>query len=804
MRVLACSRSRAARPSARLLAPLLRQVGLAAPSLGLFPTVEEGLSDSGLQRLPKDAEHATAVSPTTSFVELHVLPGGWMDHHRADGRLADGQSGGDVQNASFVGVALDALGTDAKLDADVASEAASPGIMRREEARVAAAQRPAGAVAATLPTRRWRRRASTSSGVPRAAVLLEAGQESTSEGPQQPVMDGAVEIVRPAQTKSEQIKLEALSEECVFEKPTASCMERFGSYGIRRLFTEDWEGVTELGYLSTRWMSHPQVQERRLFEMTFPGAANAGAYMIDSGNVTGSMYGVVAQSMNVYEQLCLGARYLDVKVGWSPTEQAVWTSNTVIMVPFAKVMQDIKRFLTEFERELVILHVRKDAHAQDTGITYLKEQELNRSAVPGETVHRVVECEMKEMLGTYQNLRKLPAAEPMENPLIGSLTQIGVRLLYFYETQQVLCTGLENCKSTPGWYANSTGGAPFAFGQPMPIGTRSIVEGNATVMEPGCIQQSRGFTKSDHTDALVRNLREYNKLLQQKATEIRPRCFPRDAVIPPLEKPPIFYTLDATIDITPAERKKQQERMRGVKTIFTRGEGFSPKTEAERVNYVLLTWWLRQKNEDEYTRPNAILTEFTAPVVNLRIIEAMQKRVDCNIAVYCKASGSCWAHTLLIKKEDSCVREDEMEMILRNRAERWRWSALWLIFIMVPCCFCCYVACCFGSLWWSNKQLKMATSLAAEMITGEEDMVKCEKCGMPLESKFCSACGAERPSPKEDPDAGEGREGGGFSSSSKGTGMNKGKSKDSEQAPPQATTTEPPVKKGGFFGGRAP
>merc|ERR1719253_128925 len=193
------------------------------------------------------------------------------------------------------------------------------------------------------------------------AGLTQKG-ESLKEDPAEVKTDGIVTVVSPAQSDSEMSKLEELTEECMHEEPTAECMEKFGSYGIRRLYTESWDNVKSLGYRRQGWMSHPGVQKRKLFEVTLPGSANSGTYAItqDAQVEKGTApYGVVAQNFDFYHQLELGIRAFDIKVAYSPENKLVYISHGALMIPVATVLRDMRRFLEEHEREVVVLDVTK-------------------------------------------------------------------------------------------------------------------------------------------------------------------------------------------------------------------------------------------------------------------------------------------------------------------------------------------------------------------------------------------------------------------------------------------------------------
>merc|ERR1719272_998883 len=287
-----------------------------------------------------------------------------------------------------------------------------------------------------------------------AAASLAADAAGRAE-PADIESDGIVTVVAPVQTSSEQLKLEELTEECMQDEPTAECMEKFGSYGVRRLYTESWDSVKKLGYRRPGWMSHPEVQKRKLFDLTLPGTVSSGTYAItgeDAAAAGVSPYGVVSQNFDFYQQLDLGIRMFDIRVAYSSENNLVYISHGALMVPLATALKDIRRFLEEHEREVIVLDMRKDENSDASHLKPLNEEESTNTRVPGQLVHEAVQCELKEMLATYPVLAKLPGNEMAENPTIGGLTDIGARVLYFWDSQQVLCTSFTECVRTPGWY----------------------------------------------------------------------------------------------------------------------------------------------------------------------------------------------------------------------------------------------------------------------------------------------------------------------------------------------------------------
>jgi hypothetical protein len=579
------------------------------------------------------------------------------------------------------------------------------------------------------------------------AAMLEVSSKGhmmvRRDEPAQVIADGAVTLVEPAKSNSEETKLEELTEECMHTEPTAECMEKFGSYGIRKLYTESWANVGSLGYRRPGWMSHPNVQKKKLFEVTLPGTANSGTYAInpDDPNFESEAinpYGIVSQNFDFYQQLDLGIRYFQIKVAYNAENSLVYVSHGTLMVPLATCLRDVRRFLEEHEREVVVLDISKDLKADASHLKALNDEEGDAARIPGQLVHEAVKCEMKEMLATYAALSQLPTTEQAENPRIGALTDIKAPVVYFYESQQVLCANHEECLRTPGWYPadKRLGGVQLPFGPPFALGTRVNATGSketARIIEPMCRTRSGEYTKTDNPEILMKKLSEWSDDMPGKTQENgqRPACFAAGGKFPTIHKPTIWYTLDAFVTQTQQEHDVQLDRMRGVKAIYTRGEGYTVKTDAERTNYILLSWFLKKGNQRTFTSPNAILVEFAgaASMPIIRIIEAEQGRPECGWAVHCKESGSCWADTLL-GPEDECWPEEIVMNRLKVHADGVTTDFSWIYYVTIAIVSAVVGACLLGVLrylvkaFWGGKKASKksagAEKLAENTAEGKE------------------------------------------------------------------------------------
>jgi len=242
------------------------------------------------------------------------------------------------------------------------------------------------------------------------------------------------------------------------------------------------------------------------------------------------------------------------------------------------------------------------------------------------------------------------------------------------------------------------------------------------MIEPACHTHSRTFTKTDQPEQLLSKIKIYTNDMAAKTLESRPKCFPASAPLPKLHEPTLFYTIDAFVVSTPEEQALQSDRMRGVKAIYTRGEGFTVKTDAERTNYLILNWLLKKDNREVYSKPNAIMFEFAgaAYMPILRIIEAQQMRPDCGWAIYCKDSGSCWADTLL-DSTDTCLDEAKVLAKLKEHADVKEDDTAWILYLTlfgVSAILCCGLATCGG---YVAQMLNPKKPKEAEQGFGEDD-----------------------------------------------------------------------------------
>ncbi|KAG2429995.1 hypothetical protein HYH02_013823 [Chlamydomonas schloesseri] len=143
------------------------------------------------------------------------------------------------------------------------------------------------------------------------------------------------------------------------------------------------------------WMhdSYELLADRRLDQLLLPGTHDSAAHTLtaeqplgDSASdrflawLAGAFPSAVApwtltQHATVYEQLCAGVRFLDVRVAWSPPQNpggrgaparaagdggAFWCSHTFACQPLKAVLQAVADFLAATTHEVVVLALRPD------------------------------------------------------------------------------------------------------------------------------------------------------------------------------------------------------------------------------------------------------------------------------------------------------------------------------------------------------------------------------------------------------------------------------------------------------------
>ena len=113
-----------------------------------------------------------------------------------------------------------------------------------------------------------------------------------------------------------------------------------------------------------------------LKDLVIPGSHNSGAFFLDQNlevgpdessfvQTLGSMFGKVAksvvhswavtQSLNIYDQLMAGIRYLDLRVALRNKDNQIRVLHGLYGVGIEEVLEDVKRFVVKHPKEIVIL-----------------------------------------------------------------------------------------------------------------------------------------------------------------------------------------------------------------------------------------------------------------------------------------------------------------------------------------------------------------------------------------------------------------------------------------------------------------
>lgn len=562
---------------------------------------------------------------------------------------------------------------------------------------------------------------------PSGSLVLEdanhEGPTTTSTTPDPGIIhDGTADVKFPAVSDTEEIQLEEDSSECLVDTPVVECFEKFGSYGIRRLHTEEWDDIVKLGHQRPDWMSNTNVQRRRLFNLTLPGTHNSGSYDFVGEHAivgVGLAFGIQCQHLSIDRQLELGIRAFDLRISWSFKDDLLYCSHGILTVPLQDVLGQMEAFLESRTKEVIVIQAKVDRMSHKLDERHwqpILDDDKDPSRVPGQLVHEAFSAMFGRMLATYTNLIRLPVGESLANPRISSLVDSGIRVIYFWEGQQVLCTSRTTCQRTPGWTQPWDG---YAFGWPMPLGQRQG-SGGAETMEPACLKDSWSHTVSAHPEWLAKKVKVFAADLSQAVLETRPACYPEGEAVPPLHSPTIFYWVDGVVTLNADEQERARQLLGSAKSLFTRGEGFSIKSAAERANYLLLVWFMKLNSRALFTRPNVIAMDFAMPILVHRIIEAMQEKKDCGWAITCKKTGSCWAMSLSDPRSDTdCMSEDQVMAILQTHADTKGMTLFWKLVLSLFACFVLLtVVLCYRFRWGKRKDLPGGSPAVPEASEG--------------------------------------------------------------------------------------
>jgi len=149
------------------------------------------------------------------------------------------------------------------------------------------------------------------------------------------------------------------------------------------------EGKGELDF--SRWMENLPNEKQLCFlkDLVIPGSHDSGTFFLDQQLEIGpdepasiqnlvSIFGKfaksvlynwsVTQSLNIYQQLKAGIRYLDLRVAYRETDSELRIVHGLYGCPISEILEDIQKFTEEHPKEVVILdfnhfyHMDCEAH----------------------------------------------------------------------------------------------------------------------------------------------------------------------------------------------------------------------------------------------------------------------------------------------------------------------------------------------------------------------------------------------------------------------------------------------------------
>eukprot|EP01053_Blabericola_migrator_P009534 Blabericola_migrator_1__9533@NODE_518_length_7920_cov_188_180568_g396_i0_p4_GENE_NODE_518_length_7920_cov_188_180568_g396_i0NODE_518_length_7920_cov_188_180568_g396_i0_p4_ORF_typecomplete_len354_score46_77PIPLCX/PF00388_19/1e10Varsurf_PPLC/PF03490_13/0_0043Varsurf_PPLC/PF03490_13/2_5e03_NODE_518_length_7920_cov_188_180568_g396_i01901251 len=184
-----------------------------------------------------------------------------------------------------------------------------------------------------------------------------------------------------------------------------------------------------------RWMEGflwPKVKESwRVCDIIFPGSHNSGSACYSG---VGAQWGA-CQKQSVYQQLCLGIRFLDVRVADDVEKNGtLWVSHRFKSCPLEVVLQDLKRFMDENPQEIVGLRIEKDY-----------DRKLSQHGV------NVLDATLSQRFGT-----SIIDAAGAKDFTINELLSQNRRLLLCPRSIDLKKTVRDPCKLFPSWMSTRT------------------------------------------------------------------------------------------------------------------------------------------------------------------------------------------------------------------------------------------------------------------------------------------------------------------------------------------------------------
>jgi len=488
---------------------------------------------------------------------------------------------------------------------------------------------------------------------------------------------------------------------CSLGSPWFTCLLHIGYLGPRRLVSPGLKDAAMLGLLRPSWMADPAVKRQRIFDLTFPGTINSGAYnFYDPRGQTR-----VAQTYDISGQLYIGVRAFDLKISWDDDSEQLIVSNMYLMTPLDEVLYQFRDFLTKFPSEVVMISAEMDPNAEQVTDMYVAPfmlEDNDMTSVPGQGVATALLEVFPTNLSTWFNLQKLPA--PRENPSISELLGVGIRIVYFWKGQQVLCGSLMECASIPGWrrpFDDGTNAIPKYTWQPVPIGVRT--PSNLSV-EPGCIMNSdsiAALSSAQSEEDFADSAKSFLIDPPTQATNNRPTCLPR-CWNPPGE-PPVFGGWPCTAVPIPVIGSPTllywlNAKIPGVDEVPPSWKFWATdaRASAERVNYLVLKTLMNRNMRPSFAKANVIAFSYVHPALVHRIIESNLDSEECGFSVACKITGSCWAMSHLnpnVAINMTCMPDKGVGISMIAYTTNQKVLLVMTFLIMVGSCGCCCFTC---------------------------------------------------------------------------------------------------------------
>lgn len=188
-----------------------------------------------------------------------------------------------------------------------------------------------------------------------------------------------------------------------------------------------------------QWVgTHNSASYQMMGDVSLPGKLN-GAISVDTLATLQKWIGfaqrqlgawILTQEYNVYDQLAMGVRALDLRVAYSERDKQYVYAHTLANARVEDVLEDIKRFLRNYPNEFIIISSKPD----------WENRETMDSPQRGDEYLRLV----KERLGSDAFLPYKEGNAALDKITVGDAVKKGNRILFSYN-------GLYSNSGTQGW-----------------------------------------------------------------------------------------------------------------------------------------------------------------------------------------------------------------------------------------------------------------------------------------------------------------------------------------------------------------